>query len=258
MILRLVLAFMLLSHAGKAQQTKQANAKNTDPNPTRHISVYRQAIAGNDMNTAATALQYHLAESGINDSYADTLAMVYLQQSQYPQCFYWTNRRLELHPENQILQEMKGICLDRMGRPKEAISIFESLFLKTRNPYHAYQLMEMQYGIKRLAECVETGRLAEQLGYKPEYRMTYSIGQQTRTTLLEAGICNIHALALFDLGDKANARKYLEKALALDSSFALARQNLNALSSMVQAEPGKKGVVDDSNLKTQPALRIEN
>lgn len=256
--IRLVLPLMLLTFTGEAQQNKVSNPKNQVRNPNSHLVVYRQAIESNDFSTAATALQYHLAETGMADNYADTLAMLYLQQSQYPQSFYWTSRRLELQPENQILLEMKGICLDRMGRPKEAISIFESLFLKTRNPYHAYQLMEMQYGIKRLAECVETGRSAEQLVYKPEYRMTYSIGQQTGTTLLQAGICNIHALALFDLGDKANARKYLERALALDSSFALARQNLNAMNSIGQADPGKTGVSKEGNTTAQPARKNEN
>ena len=69
--------------------------------------------------------------------------------------------------------------------------------------------------------------------------MTYNVGQQTGRTYLQAGVYNIHALALYDLDKKAEAKAYFEKALALDSSFVLARQNLEAMRSL---ESGGKNV----------------
>ncbi len=119
-----------------------------------------------------------------------------------------------------------------MNQPKEAIEIFEKLFGKTQSPYHAYKLMELQYSIKRLAECLATAQAAEKLTYKPDYLMTYNVGQQTGRTYLQAGVYNIHALALYDLDKKAEAKTYFEKALALDSTFALAKQNLDAMQSL--------------------------
>ena len=62
--------------------------------------------------------------------------------------------------------------------------------------------------------------------------MTYNVGEQVGRTYLQAGIYNIHALALYDLDKKAEAKQYFEKALALDSSFLLARQNLEAIKSI--------------------------
>ena len=118
------------------------------------------------------------------------------------------------------------------SHPKEAIDIFENLFGKTKSPYHAYKLMELQYGIKRLAECLATAQAAEKLEYKPDFLMTYTAGQQTGRTYLQAGVYNIHALALYDLDKKPEAKTYFEKALALDSTFVLAKQNLEAMQSL--------------------------
>ena len=103
--------------------------------------------------------------------------------------------------------------------------------------------MELQYGIKRLSECLATVIAAEKLAFKPEYLMTYNVGQQTGRTYLQAGVFNIHALALYDLEKKAEAKIYFEKALSLDSSFALAKQNIEAINAAENAgtKNGAKG-----------------
>lgn len=190
------------------------------------------AIASGDAAAATTALNYYLVETGTDNVYADTLAMLYMQQGSFSQCYHWAEKRLAAKPDDNTLLELKGISLDKMNQPKEAIDIFEKLFVKTKSPYHAYKLMELQYGIKRLAECLATAQAAEKLTYKPEFLMTYNVGQQSGRTYLQAGVYNIHALALYDLDKKAEAKAYFEKALALDSSFALAKQNLEAMQSI--------------------------
>ena len=233
-----------------AQSQKTINA--SIPKPNAHLKVFNLAIASGDANTAVTALNYFITEQGANTSYADTLAMLYMQQGAFPQCYYWANKRLESNPENNTLLELKGISLDKMQQPKEAIDIFEQLFKKTQSPYHAYKLMELQYGIKRLSECLATSIAAEKLAFKPEYLMTYNVGQQTGRNYLQAGVFNIHALALYDLDKKAEAKIYFEKALALDSSFALAKQNIEAMNAAENAGT-KNGAKGNNMLQTSPA-----
>lgn len=205
---------------------------------SQHIRVFEQSIASGDAGTAILALNYYVNEQGINTPYADTLAILYMQQGAYPQCFYWAQKRLQINPTDNKLMELEGICLDKLQQPKEAIEIFEKLFKNTQNPYHGYKLMELQYGIKRLSECLATAIATEKLNFKPEFMMTYNVGQQLGKTYLQAGVFNIHALALYDLDKKAEAKIYFEKALALDSSFVLAKQNLNTIHSL--ENPGKK------------------
>jgi tetratricopeptide (TPR) repeat protein len=208
----------------KAQTTKPVPSKTNS-----HLKVYNQALNIGDVSTAIAALNYYTAEQGDNNNYTDTLAMLYMQQGSYAQSYYWAEKRLTAKPNDLNLLEIKGLSLDKLQQPKEAIGIFETLLSKTKSPYHAYKLMELQYGIKRLAECVSTGMVAEKLQYKPEYTMTYNIGEQVGRTYLQASIYNIQALALYELDKKAEAKSYLQRALALDSNYVLAKQNLSAI-----------------------------
>jgi tetratricopeptide (TPR) repeat protein len=210
----------------------QANKRVATISANPHLKVFKQSAASGDLPTGVVALSYYVADLGANTNYEDTLAMLYLQQNSYVQCFYWADKRLKAKPDDLTLMEMKGICLDKLNQPKEAITIYEKLYAKTKSPYHAYTLMELQYGIKRLQECLVTSGSTEKLEFKPDLTMTYNAGEQMGRTYLKAGIYNITGLALYDLDKKAESKLYFEKALALDSNFVLAKQNLAAIKSM--------------------------
>jgi tetratricopeptide (TPR) repeat protein len=227
----LIIMLVFIGLASTSQVKKTATV--TTPGlMNTHIRVFNQCMNSGDVVSAALALNYYINDQGENNNYVDTLAILYMQQGAFPQCYYWANKRLEMKPEDNLLLELKGICLDKMQQPKEAINIFEKLFQKTQSPYHAYKLMELQYGIKRLSECLATGIAAEKLTYKPEFVMTYAAGQQTGRTYLQAGIYNILGLTYYDLDKKVEAKNYFMKALALDSSFVLPKQNLEAMESI--------------------------
>lgn len=217
----------LVSVSGIAQGTKSVPAT-----VNQHLKVFKQSAISGDISTAIAALSYYVADQGANTVYEDTLAMLYLQQNSYVQCYYWADKRLKVKQDDLALMEMKGICLDKLNQPKEAITIYEKLYGRTKSPYHAYTLMELQYSIKRLAECLATSASTEKLEFKPDYTMTYNVGEQLGRTYLQASIFNITGLALYDLDKKAESKKYFEKALALDSTFLLAKQNLEALKSI--------------------------
>ncbi len=230
---RMVVLVGILVFAGAVfAQPGKKTAITTPGKKNPHLAVFVQSAMSGDISTAITALGYYVNELNGVTPYADTLAMLYMQQGAYAQCYYWANRRLKELPDNIGLMEMKAVSLDKLQQPTDAIALFEQLFKRTQSPFHAYKLMELQYGLKRLIECVATAQAAERLQYKPEYIMPYTVGDQTGRTYLQAGVYNVHALALYDLDKKAEARQYLEKALALDSTFLLARQNLEAVKAM--------------------------
>jgi tetratricopeptide (TPR) repeat protein len=211
-------------------QVNKGNAA-AAPKMSSHLKVFQQAMNSGDIPTGIISLNYYVSEQP-NTVYEDTLAMLYLQGGSYEQCYYWADKRSKVRPDDNALLEMKGICLEKLQEPKEAIVAFEKLYSRTQSPYHAYKLMELQYTIKRLTECLATAASAEKLQYKPEYVMTYSMGSKSGRTYLQAGVYNIHGLALYDLDRKAEAKIYFEKAVALDSNFVLARQNLEAMKTM--------------------------
>ena len=224
----IVSIFSLFSATCIAQGNKTAPAASGN----QHLKVFKQSATSGDLTTGIAALSYYVADQGANTVYEDTLAMLYLQQNSYVQCYYWADKRLKVKAEDLTLMEMKAICLDKLNQPKEAIAIYEKLYGRTKSPYHAYTLMELQYGIKRLAECLATSGSTEKLEFKPDLTMTYNAGEQAGRTYLKAGIYNITGLALYDLDKKAESKLYFEKALALDSNFVLAKQNLAAIISL--------------------------
>ena len=233
----------------------QAQIKKTAIPATKnniHLTVFNQALQSGDLPTAILALNYYISEQNGNTPYADTIAMLYMRQGAFSQCYYWADKRLALKPDDIGLMEMKALSLDKMQQPVEAIALFEKLFRKTQSPFHGYKLMELQYGMKRLAECVATAQATEKLPFKPEYIMPYTVGEQSGRTYLQAGVYNIHALALFDLDKKAEAKAYFEKALALDSTFLLAKQNLEAMRSM-ENQHSKTTVPQTNNTPSTPA-----
>ena len=98
-------------------------ATSAAPFNNAHLKVFKQAANSGDISTAITALSYYVTDQGANSVYEDTLAMLYLQQNAYLQCYYWADKRLKVKPDDLVLMEMKGISLDKLNQPKEAIDI---------------------------------------------------------------------------------------------------------------------------------------
>lgn len=106
--------------------------------------------------------------------------------------------------------------------------------------------------LKDFQNASQRRRQKKNFAFKPYCLMTYNIGQQTVRNYLQAGVFNIHTLALYDLDKKAEAKVYFEKVLALDSTFALAKQNLEANSAAENAGD-KNGVNGNSLPQALPA-----
>ena len=157
------LLVLLTFYVAAFSQTTKTVTTVSKTNP--HIKVFEQALGTGDVNTAIIALNYYITEQGTNTTYTDSLAMMYLERGSFAQCYYWADLRSKTKPDDAGLMEMKGICLEKLQQPKEAIAIFEKLFATSKSPFHGYKLMELQYSIKRLAECLATANATEKLQF---------------------------------------------------------------------------------------------
>ena len=92
-----------------------------------HLKVFDMALVTGDVNTAITALNYYITEQGSNNPYADTLAMLYMQQGSFAQCYYWADKRLAAKPDDNGLLEMKGICLEKLNDYDNALAAYVEL-----------------------------------------------------------------------------------------------------------------------------------
>ena len=63
-------------------------AKSPAPKNNAHLKVFYQSISSGDITTGISALNYYISEQGANSAYEDTLAMLYMQQGSFVQCYY--------------------------------------------------------------------------------------------------------------------------------------------------------------------------
>ena len=134
MIKNIFLYISLLVPSLVSAQSKKTTV--ATPKTSQHLNVFEQAVKAGDANTAIIALNYYLTEQVGYNNYVDTLAMLYMQQGAIGQCYYWVQKSLQAKPDDTNILELKGICLEKLQQPKEAIELFEKLTGANFQPQH--------------------------------------------------------------------------------------------------------------------------
>lgn len=198
-------------------------------NPKSHLQVYRNAVSCGDYSTAVVALNYVVADSK-KGQYYDSLAYLYYFTGNYHQSIYWCNEAIKYKNSDIGLLELKATCLKQTKQIFKAIEVYEQLMKINPSPVFAFNLLELQYMIKRLYECLITTNMAESLDFKNDMVYSYKLDENsTHSTPLKAAFYNYKGLVLLELKDSLQARTAFENALSLDSNFILAKNNLLAV-----------------------------
>ena len=120
-----------------------------------HQKVYRQALDRGDLKTAIVAVQYVIASNPSEGKWEDTLARLYFNSGQYFLAKNIAEDLLKSEPKNQTMLAIAAYGNKSLGMAKEAISYFEKLFAETKNAGHLYELITLQFGLKRYGEAAE-------------------------------------------------------------------------------------------------------
>lgn len=237
--------FFITSFLQLKSQNKQPEIvtfKNT------HIEVYKNALKAEDYSSAITALNYIVAIDS-NSNYKDSLAVLYYLSGKYHQSIYWSNKILLKTPNNIGIIEIKAASLKQTNQSILAISEYEKLIKLEQNPIYVFNLIELQYQMKRLYECIATTQTIENLTFKSEMKYHYEgLGEDKKSysTLLKASMYNYQGLALYELGSKDLAMISFQESLRLDSTFIHAKENLKIVTTEL------------SNLKLQEKTSTNN
>lgn len=221
-----LLCLITLSFNLNAQTTKTT----TVAAPNLHLQVYRNAVSAGDLATAITALNYVVATEMKSGKYQDSLAMLYFATNNIQQANYWSNKVLTVQPNNLVMLDVKATALKQMGQPLQAIETYEKMLSIDKSPATCFNLTELQYSVKRLYECVASTQLAEQMTIPKDLGFSYKISdKENAQTPLMAAFYNYRGLALYDLGQKEEAKNAFMSALKLDPNFLLAKAYLEQL-----------------------------
>lgn len=197
---------------------------------SKHLVVYADAFRSGDYPTAITALSYYVAENPDKANYKDSLAFLYYLSSNYHQCIYWCDVLIKKELGNTRLMEIKAASLKLTGQFTEAVHEYEQLLKHDPNPVYAYNLMELQYQLKRYYECAQTSSLIEVMKYKEQMLVTYRTeDNQMLQTPIKSAMYHLLGLTCMDIGRLDESKQALDKALQMDTGSVLVKVTLKKL-----------------------------
>lgn len=200
-----------------------------------HEKVYTQAKALADYPTAIQAVHYLIAESGDAPTrWNDSLGLLYFQSGGYIQSYSLAEKMLQQGPATDLRLEIKAASARRLDQPLAAIDGYSQLFARTKNAYYGFEQLQLEYGVRRLAEAVLTaGKVLQAAGTTDSTKVSVARrdGKTAQQVSLRAATLFTQAMAFFDLRQEANAAEALQQALAAEPAYEQAldlQQKLNA------------------------------
>ena len=241
-----VLVMVVSTQFIQSQKLTKNNLKEIEL--ANYKKVVKQAITYNDVQTAIGGMHQIIAIEGENSVYKDSLAITYYQSGNFVSSHLLAKELLLVKPSSIKLLEINAVSLQRLNLTKEAINDYEILFLKTNNMVYGYQLAELQFSIKRLAEAQNT--IVKTITCKEieNAYVQFAIGKdKSQNVSLKAAAYNLQGLIFFELKDTKRANSAFNEALKIMPEFATATQNLNSILLNIKKEKGKINNVTKNN-----------
>ncbi len=202
--------------------------------------IMKQALAYGDNTIATNSLYTIIAKEGANSTYKDSLAYVYFNSRKYTSCFMVCTDVLSRDSNKLEILEMQAISLESIGAIDKAAQSYAKLTAKSNNNYHAYKLANLYFGTKKNKEALMAVKKAESLKDTGKIKVTYAINKNHNQQVdLKAAIANLKGLIQFAMKDNASAKVSFEKAIALQSDFVFAKENLQSIIDGKTAEEKK-------------------
>lgn len=229
---------VLICGPGFGQRNKNANESITDvatssnDSYTNQEKIYKMAMGYNDLEVATKALYEMIVLQPENVFLHDSLAILYFSRGYYLECALVSKEIIEVNPENNTILEILALSEDALGLTKEALAHYEKLFQNTGQLFYQYQVVSLQYKLKRYGECslVVEELLANPNTEKETISISYQKGQSQQVSM-KAAILNLKGVIALELANKALAKKCFEEAVALAPEFLLPANNLALLES---------------------------
>jgi tetratricopeptide (TPR) repeat protein len=192
---------------------------------------YDSAIKSGDLATTITMLNMLLADNN-NTPYADTLALLYTSAGSYVPAMYWIEKRInEKDAAKVALTEAKAACLKGLGDYKTAIGVYEELMkVNAKNPNYPWQLLNLQYDLKRNGEALATIDFI--IKSNPDTALIVTVpveNNQGINVKYLAAVYNMKGIILFNSNFKKDAMVAFGEALKVQPDYPIAKQNFEAV-----------------------------
>ncbi len=206
-----------------------ATAQDSAAMKKHYLKIYNQALAYNDVNAAINALHGYIATDN-NLIYKDTLSMLYFTTKNYYSSLLLGEEVYKAMPANLEAMARTAEAYDELGDPKTAVSLFEQVVPKTKNPYQIYKMAVGQYQLKRNGEAEASAKavIADTSSKRVGVNFTSIDGRQ-QAVPLHAAAANLLGVLKMDAKNYTGAKADFQQALTFYPQFTGAKQNLDAV-----------------------------
>lgn len=215
------LGFILTDATAQTSEVKDQEAYK------RQLQVYQDAMKYNDVSVAKNALYNLRAIDPSNISLLDTLAYLYFEYQQYASSLLVSRDIVAKNPNHLSALQIQAVSYEKLGLRDQALSTYESLYLKKNSPYTLYKIGMLQFDLKRHTESKTS--LDILLGDPAIDELNVVVtgeGNVQKEVPMRAALLNFQGLNQLELGDKAAAKENFEAALKLAPEYANAKENL--------------------------------
>jgi predicted Zn-dependent protease len=202
-----------------------------------------------DYDAARYTLYTLLAKHPENISYLDSLIRIYFVTQNWAQCILSGTDYMSKDTTNVGVMEMMAISNSNLSRNKDALDLYEKIYRRSGQLYHAYQIAVHQYIMQRYGECAvmidqivnDTASVTELINIDIEK------GQGQKVPI-RASALNLRGVMLKEINMPAKAKENFEAALKLAPDFVLAKNNIEEM---------KKAETKKAEKKTEPVKKIK-
>lgn len=226
---KFILAVIAMGSIGITAQTKTELQKHFE-------GYYQQMKSQGDIQGIINAMT-HLDVLAPSQARKDTLAYVYVSEGRNIEALNTIG--IEQNASDSDLNtEIKAIALNALGERERALEFYTVLYNKKASPLLAYEIADI------MLQTGNTEGAKEKIEYgldtvTDDMRRTYFETQQPYQTSLKAGFLYLKAIVTFSENRDENleiALATLNRALAIDPNFNLARVSKEALMSIKKGE----------------------
>jgi|GEM_PF-182860 tetratricopeptide (TPR) repeat protein len=213
--------------APKVEPVKKDTLPKINPLTQHFARKYAAALQWNDYEVAKDALYDLIIENPGNDSIIFDLAVYYFQNQKSASAVLVANELLKRNPKNAGALEVAAGGYEALGVLDKSIQSYESLYLLTDNITALYKMAFLQYQMKRFKESANSAEILLARKDLDSVKASYNDSKgKAKEFPVKVAVVNLKGMLALDQGDKINAKKYFQEALAIAPDFALAKENL--------------------------------
>lgn len=206
-------------------------------------SVLKRAVSYQDYTTAIIMVQQLITKEPFQPMWTDSLCHLYFLNKSWDQAILAANDIMLGKYDNYKIGNLLGQAYKNKGDLKEALNVYEKLYASFKDPYHLYDVAQLQYFLKRYSEFnLTVAQLIQLPPDKVKDLEVFIVNSQAKQNVpFMAAVYNLTGVMLMDQNKNEDAKKAFAKALELYPEFQIAKANYLKLNQPAPVKPKTGG-----------------